>query len=154
MEITGLSPAEIFISETKNDFEPVVRHTDTSAPLVWKYSSNTGEIKTIKTIIKYTQEKISILQEKWTCRYSELRKSGAGYLQFTDSYTVSTTNGSSWIGGGIIVEDGATVNWGVNGVEGDNLHKVGSGTLVINGIGENKGGLKVGDGLVILAQKR
>ncbi|MCV5714908.1 hypothetical protein OFN39_37470, partial [Escherichia coli] len=56
---------------------------------------------------------------------------GAGYLQFTDSYTVSTTNGSSWIGGGIIVEDGATVNWGVNGVEGDNLHKVGSGTLVI-----------------------
>lgn len=45
MEITGLSPAEIFISETKNDFEPVVRHTDTSAPLVWKYSSNTGEIK-------------------------------------------------------------------------------------------------------------
>ena len=36
---------------------------------------------------------------------------------------------------------------------GDNLHKVGSGTLIINGTGENKGGLKIGDGTVVLEQK-
>ncbi len=39
---------------------------------------------------------------------------------------------------------------GVNGIAGDNLHKVGSGTLTVNGHGENKGGLKVGDGVVVL----
>ncbi|WP_096309265.1 S6 family peptidase [Escherichia coli] len=145
-----------FLSQKpKNDFEPVVRHTDTSAPLVWKYSSNTGEIKNNQDYYQiHSGKNLYFTGKNGHVDIQSSVNQGAGYLQFTDSYTVSTTNGSSWIGGGIIVEDGATVNWGVNGVEGDNLHKVGSGTLVINGIGENKGGLKVGDGLVILAQKK
>ncbi|KEM44322.1 immunoglobulin A1 protease family protein, partial [Escherichia coli 6-319-05_S4_C3] len=43
--------------------------------------------------------------------------------------------------------------WQVNGVNDDNLHKVGEGTLTVNGKGVNNGGLKVGDGTVILNQR-
>ena len=43
----------------------------------------------------------------------------------------------------------ASVNWQVNGVKGDNLHKIGEGTLVVQGTGVNEGGLKVGDGTVV-----
>ncbi|TJG71866.1 autotransporter outer membrane beta-barrel domain-containing protein, partial [Escherichia coli] len=78
---------------------------------------------------------------------------GAGYLQFADDYTVTTSNDSSWSGGGIIVNYGTTVKWGINGVSGDDLHKVGDGTLIINGTGKNEGGLKIGAGTVILEQK-
>ncbi|HHL9680859.1 TPA: S6 family peptidase, partial [Escherichia coli] len=53
----------------------------------------------------------------------------------------------------IIVNSGTTVKWGINGVSGDDLHKVGDGTLIINGTGKNEGGLKIGAGTVILEQK-
>lgn len=45
------------------------------------------------------------------------------------------------------------VNWQVNGVKGDNLHKIGEGTLTIQGTGINEGGLKAGDGTVVLKQQ-
>ncbi|WP_105491794.1 autotransporter outer membrane beta-barrel domain-containing protein, partial [Escherichia coli] len=45
------------------------------------------------------------------------------------------------------------VNWQVNGVKGDNLHKIGEGTLTVQGTGINEGGLKVGDGKVVLNQQ-
>ncbi|HBA7870850.1 TPA: autotransporter outer membrane beta-barrel domain-containing protein, partial [Escherichia coli] len=56
-------------------------------------------------------------------------------------------------GAGIIVNKDASVNWQVNGVKGDNLHKIGEGTLVLHGTGVNEGGLKVGDGTVVLSQQ-
>ncbi|EMO0669494.1 autotransporter outer membrane beta-barrel domain-containing protein, partial [Escherichia coli] len=68
-------------------------------------------------------------------------------------YTVTTSNGSTWTGAGIIVDKDASVNWQVNGVKGDNLHKIGEGTLVVQGTGVNEGGLKVGDGTVVLNQQ-
>lgn len=75
---------------------------------------------------------------------------GAGSLTFRDNYTVTTSNGSTWTGAGIIVDKGVSVNWQVNGVKGDNLHKIGEGTLTVQGTGINEGGLKVGDGKVVL----
>lgn len=78
---------------------------------------------------------------------------GAGSLTFHDDYTVTTTNGSTWTGAGIIVDQNTSVNWQVNGVKGDNLHKIGQGTLIVQGTGVNEGGLKVGDGTVILNQQ-
>lgn len=45
------------------------------------------------------------------------------------------------------------MTWKVNGVAGDNLHKLGEGTLTINGTGVNPGGLKTGDGTVVLNQQ-
>ncbi|EEJ6656775.1 TPA: autotransporter outer membrane beta-barrel domain-containing protein [Salmonella enterica] len=78
---------------------------------------------------------------------------GAGTLTFNDSYTVSPETNQTWKGGGIDISRDAVVTWKVNGVKGDNLHKIGAGTLKVNGTGINEGGLKVGDGTVILAQK-
>ncbi|RMA79666.1 MULTISPECIES: S6 family peptidase [unclassified Enterobacter] len=78
---------------------------------------------------------------------------GAGSLRFRNDYTVTTSSGSTWTGAGIIVDKDATVNWQVNGVKGDNLHKIGEGTLVVQGTGINEGGLKAGDGTVILDQQ-
>ncbi|EPE9147349.1 autotransporter outer membrane beta-barrel domain-containing protein [Escherichia coli] len=78
---------------------------------------------------------------------------GAGSLTFHNDYTVATSNNSTWTGAGIIVDKGVFVNWQVNGVKGDNLHKIGEGTLTIQGTGINEGGLKAGDGTVVLKQQ-
>ncbi|WP_170911712.1 S6 family peptidase, partial [Salmonella enterica] len=53
----------------------------------------------------------------------------------------------------IIVDRAASVTWQVNGVKGDNLHKIGEGTLIVQGTGANEGGLKIGDGKVVLNQQ-
>ncbi|ENA5422442.1 autotransporter outer membrane beta-barrel domain-containing protein [Escherichia coli] len=78
---------------------------------------------------------------------------GAGSLTFNSDYTVKSDNNKTWVGAGLIINDGVTVNWQVNGVKDDNLHKIGAGTLIVNGTGNNEGGLKVGDGTVILKQE-
>ncbi|EKS0707999.1 autotransporter outer membrane beta-barrel domain-containing protein, partial [Salmonella enterica] len=78
---------------------------------------------------------------------------GAGTLTFRNDYTLDSDNHSTWRGGGVDIARDAVVTWKVNGVKGDNLHKIGAGTLKVNGTGINEGGLKVGDGTVILAQK-
>ncbi len=77
---------------------------------------------------------------------------GAGSLTFNNDYTVKSDENKTWMGAGLIINDGVTINWQVNGVKDDNLHKIGAGTLIVNGTGNNEGGLKVGDGTVILKQ--
>lgn len=64
---------------------------------------------------------------------------GAGYLRFLDNYTVTAINNSVWTGAGIIVDKLSTVNWQLNGLKGDNLHKIGEGTLIVEGTGINEG---------------
>ncbi|EPH3086224.1 MULTISPECIES: S6 family peptidase [Enterobacteriaceae] len=78
---------------------------------------------------------------------------GAGSLTFKDDYTVHSSKDKIWSGSGVIIDKGVTVNWQVNGVKGDNLHKLGEGTLLVSAKGVNEGGLKVGDGITILNQK-
>ncbi|CUK23925.1 Serine protease pic autotransporter precursor [Achromobacter ruhlandii] len=78
---------------------------------------------------------------------------GAGALTFHDSFTVSPSTDQTWMGAGIDVKENVTVTWRVNGVAGDNLHKVGPGTLIIAGKGANPGGLRLGDGKVVLTQQ-
>ncbi|EQC1556922.1 S6 family peptidase [Citrobacter amalonaticus] len=78
---------------------------------------------------------------------------GAGTLTFDDDYIIKPQDSQTWKGGGIIVNGDHTVDWQVNGVQGDNLHKLGTGTLKVNGTGINPGGLNVGEGTVVLAQR-
>lgn len=78
---------------------------------------------------------------------------GAGTLTFDDDYIIKPLDSQTWKGGGIIVSSDHTVDWQVNGVQGDNLHKLGTGTLKVNGTGINPGGLNVGEGTVVLAQR-
>ncbi|XIY74961.1 S6 family peptidase [Escherichia coli] len=56
---------------------------------------------------------------------------GAGSLTFNGDYTVRPEGNQTWVGGGIIVNDGHRVDWMVNGLAGDALHKTGKGTLVV-----------------------
>lgn len=78
---------------------------------------------------------------------------GAGSLTFNTSYSIGTDNNSTWTGGGIDVAKDAVLSWALNGVKGDKLHKIGAGTLKVKGTGINEGGLKTGDGTVILFQQ-
>lgn len=78
---------------------------------------------------------------------------GAGTLIFNDNFMVRPIDSQTWKGGGVIINDNYTLDWQVNGVNGDNLHKIGTGTLKVNGKGINSGGLNVGEGTVILAQR-
>ncbi|MFH7106488.1 S6 family peptidase [Achromobacter xylosoxidans] len=78
---------------------------------------------------------------------------GAGTLSFDDDYTVTPADKQTWMGGGIFVNGDHVVDWGINGVLADSLHKLGTGTLRINGTGVNPGQLRVGDGTIVLAQR-
>lgn len=78
---------------------------------------------------------------------------GAGALIFNNDYTVKPLDSQTWKGGGIIVNGDRTVDWKVKGMQSDDLHKLGTGTLKINGTGVNPGGLNVGEGTVVLSQR-
>lgn len=143
---------------------PVTFSASTGGALEWAFDSNAGTGSLIQGTTTYTMHgqqgndlnagKNLIFQGQ--DGMVDLRDSvsqGAGSLTFRDNYTVTTTNGSTWTGAGIIVDNGVSVNWQVNGVKGDNLHKIGEGTLTVQGTGINEGGLKVGDGKVVLNQQ-
>lgn len=80
---------------------------------------------------------------------------GAAKLQFSGDYQVISAphTDSTWVGGGIEVDEGYTLDWQIKGREGDALHKIGAGTLQVNASGINLGELNVGDGTVILNQQ-
>lgn len=92
--------------------------------------------------------------EDGTIKLEDHVNQGAGKIWFRGNYTVTSENkDKTWVGAGLQIDKDKNVLWQVNGVKGDNLHKIGEGTLHINGVGVNEGGLNVGDGLVILDQE-
>lgn len=54
---------------------------------------------------------------------------------------------------GIETQNGSTVTYKLNLTPDNNLRKIGNGTLIINGSGNNEGTLSLGDGLTILKQQ-
>lgn len=97
---------------------------------------------------------ISFAGENGTIKLEDDINQGAGKIHFKGNYLVTSENkDKTWVGAGIEVDANKKVIWQVNGVEGDALHKVGEGTLYINGKGKNEGDLNIGDGTVILAQE-
>lgn len=134
------------------------------SPLKWNFDSSTGTGSLTQGSVEYAMhgqngsdlnagKNLTFLGHDGLIDLENSVTQGAGSLTFTDDYTVTTSNGSTWTGAGIIVDKDASVNWQVNGVKGDNLHKIGEGTLVVHGTGVNEGGLKVGDGTVVLSQQ-
>lgn len=79
---------------------------------------------------------------------------GAGGIFFDENnhYAFNGDAGVYWKGAGLDIGNGTVVDWNVKGVKGDNLHKIGLGILKVNGSGINEGGLKAGDGTIILSQ--
>jgi len=143
---------------------PVTFRTSEGGALEWSFNSSTGAGALTQGSTTYAMRgqqgndlnagKNLIFQgQNGQINLKDSVSQGAGSLTFRDNYTVTTSNGSTWTGAGIIVDNGVSVNWQVNGVKGDNLHKIGEGTLTVQGTGINEGGLKVGDGKVVLNQQ-
>lgn len=143
---------------------PVTFRTSEGGALEWSFNSSTGAGALTQGSTTYAMHgqqgndlnagKNLIFQgQNGQINLKDSVSQGAGSLMFRDNYTVTTSNGSTWTGAGIIVDNGVSVNWQVNGVKGDNLHKIGEGTLTVQGTGINEGGLKVGDGKVVLNQQ-
>lgn len=157
-------PTDYLNKVMEEDFDTPVAAVSGKEPLAWHFDQNTGtgtlsqgtttwdmhgqkgkDLNSGKNLVFSGQNGTILLKDSVT--------QGAGYLEFKDSYTVSADAGKTWTGAGIITDKGTNVTWKVNGVAGDNLHKLCEGTLTVSGIGVNPGGLKTGDGTVILAQK-
>lgn len=157
-------PTDYLNKVMEEDFDTPVAAVSGKEPLAWHFDQNTGtgtlsqgtttwdmhgqkgkDLNSGKNLVFSGQNGTILLKDSVT--------QGAGYLEFKDSYTVSADAGKTWTGAGIVTDEGTNVTWKVNGVAGDNLHKLGEGTLTVSGIGVNPGGLKTGDGTVILAQK-
>ncbi|EFJ2868918.1 autotransporter outer membrane beta-barrel domain-containing protein [Escherichia coli] len=143
---------------------PVTFRTSEGGALEWSFNSSTGAGALTQGSTTYAMHgqqgndlnagKSMIFQGKnGQINLKDSVSQGAGSLTFRDNYTVTTSNGSTWTGAGIVVDNGVSVTWQVNGVKGDNLHKIGEGTLTVQGTGINEGGLKVGDGKVVLNQQ-
>ncbi|TLI90779.1 S6 family peptidase [Escherichia sp. E4736] len=154
-----------FLEQTFNeDYDaPITFSASDGGMLTWTFNSDTGTGTLIQGTTIYTMhgQQGNDLNAGKNLVFSgkegqiDLQNSvyqGAGSLTFRDDYTVATSTNSTWTGAGIIVDKGVSVNWQVNGVKGDNLHKIGEGTLTVQGTGINEGGLKVGDGTVVLNQ--
>ncbi|EFO3788610.1 S6 family peptidase, partial [Escherichia coli] len=143
---------------------PVTFRTSEGGALEWSFNSSTGAGALTQGSTTYAMhgqqgndlnagKNLEFLGQNGQIDLKDSVSQGAGSLTFRDNYTVTTSNGSTWTGAGIIVDNGVSVNWQVNGVKGDNLHKIGEGTLTVQGTGINEGGLKVGDGKVVLNQQ-
>ena len=78
---------------------------------------------------------------------------GAGGLTFEGDFVMQPTIDETWKGAGVSVSEGSTVTWKVKNPAGDRLSKIGQGTLLVNGKGENLGDISVGDGVVVLNQQ-
>ncbi|MBB8471541.1 autotransporter outer membrane beta-barrel domain-containing protein [Escherichia coli] len=154
-----------FVSKMiQDDTDAPVTFMSGKSPINWTFDSDTGSgylTQGTNQFIMHGQKgsdlnvgkNLTFLGHDGQINLNNSVMQGAGSLTFADDYTVTTTNGSTWTGAGLIVNKGTTVNWQVNGVKGDNLHKIGEGTLIVQGTGVNDGGLKVGDGTVILNQQ-
>lgn len=96
---------------------------------------------------------LRISGEKGTLNLKSDINQGAGALYFDTDFTVKGENENiTWLGAGVSVAKDKTVEWQIKNPENDRLSKIGQGTLLVNGTGENKGDISIGDGTVILNQ--
>lgn len=157
-------PVDFITQMMTDDSDAAVISSTGEGPLTWRFNSarGVGSLTQGSTVYAmHGQQDNNLNAGKNLTFYGNDGKillqdsvnQGAGSLTFNDSYIVSPETNQTWKGGGIDVARDAVLTWKVNGVKGDNLHKIGEGTLKINGTGINEGGLKTGDGTVILSQQ-
>ncbi|EFA6635782.1 autotransporter outer membrane beta-barrel domain-containing protein [Escherichia coli] len=100
-------------------------------------------------ITKNKQNKDLLFSGGGVINLSQNMNLGIGGLIF-DAGQYYSINGDekTYKGAGLDIGAGTTVDWNVKGVAGDNLHKIGAGTLNVNVAQGNR--LKTGDGTVML----
>lgn len=158
----------------KKDIAGTVNNTVQNAVFNWIPNGNVSDIKSGSTTVKVdlADEKIvkqdSLLQrpsldhgknvtfkgKKGTLVLTKNINQGAGALYFDTDFVVTPQHNQTYLGAGVSVAKGKTVEWKVGNPKGDRLSKIGEGTLLVNGNGVNYGDISVGDGTVILNQQR
>ncbi|WP_448820360.1 S6 family peptidase [Cetobacterium sp.] len=161
----------------KEDTSPDVINKNSNEQILWhgvKGDSNSGKgeivqgtekweyfgLKDTIALNKATDEELNSTKhltfkgEDGVIKLQDNINMGAGKLTFESNYTVTSENkDKTWVGAGIEIAKEKEVLWQVNGVKDDSLHKIGEGTLIVNGKGINEGALNVGDGTVVLNQE-
>lgn len=128
--------------------------TGSSKSYNWKTSNDSSVIYNDAISLNKINNKNVTFNGNGTITLENNINQGAGGLFFKGNYTVEgTSNDTTWKGAGISVDEGKEVVWKLHNPTSDRLAKIGKGTLVVEGKGENKGLLKVGDGIVILKQQ-
>lgn len=163
--IYKLIPQDFLSQIYSEDYDkPVEFNSLTGSSLYWIFNSDSGVGELNQGTTTYTMhgqqgndlnagKNLEFVGQNGQIDLKNNVAQGAGSLTFHNDYTVATSNNSTWTGAGIIVDKGVSVTWQVNGVKDDSLHKIGEGTLTVQGTGINEGGLKVGDGKVVLNQQ-
>ncbi|HDI3035289.1 S6 family peptidase [Cronobacter turicensis] len=161
----AVMPLEFIKTTFDEDRDPTVTYDSANAGVLdWVFDSTTGIGNLTQGITKYDMhgQKGTDLNAGKNLEFSgqdgkinlvDDVHQGAGSLTFKNDFTVASESGKIWTGAGVIVDKDATVKWQINGQHNDALHKIGEGTLYVNGSGTNPGDLRVGDGTVILAQQ-
>ncbi|HHF1633363.1 TPA: S6 family peptidase [Haemophilus influenzae] len=128
--------------------------TGSSESYNWKTSNDSSVIYNHSTSLNKINNKNVTFNGNGTITLENNINQGAGGLFFKGNYTVEgSSNDTTWKGAGISVDEGKEVVWKVHNPSDDRLAKLGKGTLLVQGTGENKGRIKVGDGTVILDQQ-
>lgn len=160
----AVTPVDYVKNALDQDSDPAVNNTS-SEQILWNFDSQIGTGNLTQGSQRWDMhgsvngsnlnngKNLTFLGSDGQIMLNDSVDQGAGTLTFDANYTVSASADETWKGGGIIVNGDHTVDWQVKGVQGDNLHKLGTGTLKVNGTGINPGGLNVGEGTVILAQR-
>ncbi|HHF1670069.1 TPA: S6 family peptidase [Haemophilus influenzae] len=128
--------------------------TGSSESYNWKTSNDSSVIYNHSTSLNKINNKNVTFNGNGTITLENNINQGAGGLFFKGNYTVEgSSNDTTWKGAGISVDEGKTVKWKVHNPQFDRLAKIGKGKLIVEGKGDNKGSLKVGDGTVVLNQQ-
>ncbi|WP_409501004.1 S6 family peptidase [Mannheimia glucosida] len=129
-----------------------VNLADTSLPTLQGHNGNTGDNPWNPQL--QHGKTFHILGENNTLSLTENINQGAGAIHFHGNTTVEGMKaGITWLGAGVDIDKDKNVIWKISNPAGDRLSKIGQGILTINGKGENKGSVSVGDGTVILNQQ-
>jgi len=157
-------PLDFINSLINSNIDPIVDFSNSKSDIHWTFDNSSGLGDLSKDGTHYSMygvkdgdlnagKDLIFIGSNGTIILDTSIDQGAGTLTFNTDYIVRPSGDETWKGGGIIVNDDKTVTWQVNGVAGDSLHKIGTGTLKVNATGENPGELSVGDGTVVLNQQ-
>lgn len=112
-----------------------------------------GEVGAIEKITSKNQNKDLSFSGGGSINLKDNLNLGVGGLIFDDgNHYVINGDGKSFKGAGVDIGDKSVVEWNIKGESGDNLHKIGAGTLYVNTAQGNN--LKIGDGTVVLNSEK
>ena len=127
-------PVDYVKNVLDQDYDPAVNNTS-SEQILWNFDSQTG----IGNLTQGSQhwdmhgsvngsnlnngKNLTFLGSDGQIMLNNAVDQGAGTLTFDANYTVSASADETWKGGGIIVNGDRTVDWQVNGVQGQNLRQ-------------------------------